>query len=147
MAIRAIDSAGKGVGPPRWPFTEALLTRLRAFPQLEIWREEGRIEIPPSHEGGFPIVSEEGVGGITLHLEGWFAHIGVIAEAEEWVLFALSRECRLRVELRGARAYAWTVEERDGAAWKAIAGVRRRCWAFWRRATVVYLQNDAQSAA
>ena len=120
---------------------EQVRQRLANYPHVRYKAGPAQITILPSGPAGFAISLAEAPGRYTVAFEGWHEEFTSEAEALECLSFGLSDACRLRVERRGAVAYRWTVEARDGDRWREDSTTGLLLFPFWRRRTVEYRQN------
>jgi hypothetical protein len=96
---------------------------------------------------GFTVIFRELADSFQVVCDGWYAHFEFADEAVTCFLDALSRATRLRVTLRGPTPYRWQLERRVAERWLPLVE-RARVWSpFWRRRSVVYLQNQLLEAA
>ncbi len=103
-------------------------------------REGAALRVEPDGPGGFEVWLGPGDAWEVAY-EGWHAPFADPEQALACFLLGLTEGVRLRVMRRGGAAQAWTVEVRDGDAWRAIGRVGRIFSPFWRRRDVVVLRN------
>jgi hypothetical protein len=105
---------------------------------------DDRIDVPPASPDGF-LVRLRMINDRTYVVEydGWRHEFDRAEDAYDCFEHGLSDSCRLRITLRGDVPVAWHAEKREYGMWvPANHRVRRRLVPFWRRARVVYRQNQ-----
>jgi hypothetical protein len=120
-------------------------------PVVEAAAVLARAGVAGAQEGAGLRVRPEGADGFEVWIgpgsawqvayEGWHADFADPEQALACFLLGLTEGVRLQVTRRGGRAQAWSVELRDGDAWRSIGRVGRIFSPFWRRKDVVTLRN------
>lgn len=128
------------------PFA-VIQARLRPFPQARYEASENAIEVYPVAVGGFRVAFRELEDSFQVACDGWYAHFEFADEAVASFLQALSPAVRLRVVFRGQTPCRWQLEVRGAEHWQSLVERARPFTPFWRRASVVYLQNHLLEAA
>jgi hypothetical protein len=127
--MRPVDLADRAAG------------ELRRFRSIPFLREGNAITVDPASPEGFQVsLSSDGARHL-VHFEGWHEEFTDAEQALGCFLSGLTRAVRLRVSRRGGRAHAWTLEVREGEAWKPAGTVGLLFFPFWRRKEVGVLQN------
>jgi hypothetical protein len=117
-------------------------TRLRKYPEVKYESTASSITVLPSSETGFNASFDVGNNRYTVSFNGWHEEFEDASEALDCFAFGLSDECRLKEGRRGSSAYRWTVESKQNGEWVADSETGLFFFPFWKRARVVYLQNN-----
>jgi hypothetical protein len=124
---------------------DEIRTKLRSYPNVKYESTDSSITVSPSSDAGFNVTLEISPGNYTVYFNGWHENFNDPSEALDCFAFGLSDECRLKEYRRGAFAYRWTVESKQNGEWVADTKTGLFLFPFWKRAEVVYLQNDLVS--
>jgi len=121
---------------------EALLSKLRRYPELRYRLIPGGVRIEAPNPGGFAITFQgEGTDWLVAFGEGGLhEHFERAEEALDFVAFGLSDRCRLR-ETRTCFLQKAAVEMRERDGWTLVHEVGAPRIAFRRRRSQVVLQN------
>ena len=121
---------------------EEIKTRLRKYPHIKYETSASSITVSPESDKGFKVGFEGGPGHYLVSFNGWHEEFTDANEALDCFAFGLSDECRLKEYRRGGFAYRWTVESKQKDGWVADSETGLLLFPFWKRAEVVYLQNN-----
>jgi hypothetical protein len=121
---------------------EEIKTRLRKYPNVKYESTASSITVFPSSNTGFNVSLDAAPGRYTVSFNGWHENFADTSEALECFAFGLSGECRLKEHRRGRFAYRWTVESKQNGQWVADSETGLFLFPFWKRAEVIYLQNN-----
>jgi len=121
---------------------EEIKTRLRNYPHIKYETSESSITVLPGSDKGFKVGFEGAPGHYLVSFNGWHEEFTDVNEALNCLAFGLSDECRLKEHRRGGFAYRWTVESKQNDEWVADSETGLFLFPFWKRAEVVYLQNN-----
>ncbi len=121
---------------------EEIKTRLRKYPHIKYETSASSITVLPGSDKGFKVGFEGGPGHYLVFFNGWHEEFTDADEALNCFVFGLSDECRLKEHRRGGFAYRWTVESKLKDEWVADSETGLLLFPFWKRAEVVYLQNN-----
>ncbi len=121
---------------------DEIMTRLRKYPDVKYESTASSITVLPSSDTGFNVSLEVGPSRYTVSFNGWHEDFEDAFEALDCFAFGLSDECRLKEYRRGNAAYRWTVESKHNGQWVADSETGLFLFPFWKRAEVVYLQNN-----
>ena len=121
--------------------------RLRPYPQAQYEASKNSIEVYPVTASGFRVVFRELEDSFQVACDGWYAHFEFADEAVACFLQALSPAARLRVVRRGQTPCRWQLEIREADSWRSLVERARVVAPFWRRRSIVYLQNHLLEAA
>jgi hypothetical protein len=121
---------------------EEIKTRLRKYPHIKYETSASSITVLPESDKGFKVGLEGTAGHYLVFFNGWHEEFTDVNEALDCFAFGLSDECRLKEHRRGGFAYRWTVESKQKNEWLADSETGLLLFPFWKRAEVVYLQNN-----
>ena len=121
---------------------DEIKTRLREYPDVKYQSSASSITVLPSSNAGFNVGLDVAPGRYTVSFNGWHEDFDDESEALDCFAFGLSDECRLKEYRRGNLAYRWVVESKQNGQWVADSETGLFIFPFWRRADVVYLQNN-----
>lgn len=121
---------------------EEISTRLRKYPHIKYEISASSITVLPESDKGFKVGFEDTAGPYLVFFNGWHDEFTDVNEALDCFAFGLSDECRLKEHRRGGFAYRWTVESKQADEWVADSETGLFLFPFWKRAEVVYLQNN-----
>ena len=120
-------------------------TKLRNYPDVKYESTDSSITVLPSSDTGFNVTLDIASGNYTVSFNGWHENFADPSEALDCFAFGLSDECRLKEHRRGQCAYRWSVESKQNGQWVADSETGLFIFPFWKRAEVVYLQNNLMS--
>jgi hypothetical protein len=121
---------------------DEIKTKLRDYPDVKYESSDSSITVLSSSDNGFNVTLDIASGNYTVSFNGWHENFADASEALDCFAFGLSDECRLKEHRRGRFAYRWTVESKQNGQWVADTETGLFIFPFWRRADVVYLQNN-----
>lgn len=122
---------------------EEIKTKLRNYPDVKYESTDSSITVlPSSSDTGFYVTLDVAPGNYTVSFNGWHENFADASEALGCFALGLSNECRLKEHRRGNFAYRWTVESKQNGQWVADSETVLVIFPFWKRAEVVYLQNN-----
>lgn len=122
---------------------DQLVAKLPRYEQATVTRADNSISIRPLGDTGFTVELLVGADGYTVSYDrGWHEEFDTEDEAIKCVGFGLSSSCRLAVTFRGSTPCRWAVQSRQGADWKTDSVTGLLIFPFWRRARLVFKQND-----
>ncbi|MGH9962301.1 MAG: hypothetical protein ACREBC_35135 [Pyrinomonadaceae bacterium] len=121
-------------------------TRLRKYPNVKYEITTSSITVLPSSEAGFTVRLDFASSRYTVSFNGWHEDFEDASETVDCFAFGLSDECRLKEYRRGSFAYRWAMESKQNGQWVADSETGLFLFPFWRRADVVYLQNNLISS-
>jgi hypothetical protein len=121
---------------------EEIKTKLRKYPNAKYESTDSSITVLPSSNVGFAVGFEGIAGRYTVSFNGWHEDFTDASEALDCFAFGLSDECRLKEYRRGNFSHRWVVESKQNGQWVADSETGLFLFPFWRRADVVYLQNN-----
>jgi hypothetical protein len=126
---------------------EEIKTKLRKYPHVKYETAGSSITVLPTSDSGFTVGFEGSTGRYTVFFNGWHEEFNDAAEALDCFAFGLSDECRLKEYRRGRFPYRWVVESKQNGEWVADSETGLFLFPFWKRAEVVYLQNNLITSA
>jgi hypothetical protein len=141
------------VGPTDGPASDdqdpiaAIQARLRRFPQARVEATETRVTVFPLDSTGFTVGFQIHGDRYLVTCDGWHEEFEAQGPALDCFGMALSPAARLRVTQRGTFAYKWQCQILRDGAWCGTTETGLLFFPFWRRRTVVYLQNRLLTAA
>src|SRR5262245_9648948 len=123
---------------------DEIKTKLRDYPDVKYECTDSSITVSSSSDAGFNVTLEVSPGNYTVYFNGWHENFAQASEALDCFAFGLSDECRLKEHRRGnfGFAYRWTVESKQDGQWIADSETGLFLFPFWKRANIVYLQNN-----
>ena len=121
---------------------DEIKAKLRNYPNVQSESTDSSISVLPSSDTGFNVTLDIASGNYTVSFNGWHEDFSDLSDAMECFAFGLSDECRLKEHRRGQFAYRWTVESKHHGQWVADSETGLFLFPFWKRAEVVYLQNN-----
>lgn len=121
---------------------KGIIQKLEKYPELKYSHGDGFISVDPPSELGFSVTLSANFPGYTVGFDGWHEEFEDEGEALDCFAFGLSDRCRFRVTMRGNISCSWTVESRDGVAWKEDSTTGLILIPFWRKRSIVYRQNN-----
>jgi hypothetical protein len=121
---------------------DEIKTKLRKYPDVKYECTNSSITVLPTSDTGFNVTLDAAPGNYTVHFNGWHENFADASEALDCFAFGLSDECRLKEHRRGDFAYRWIVESKQNSEWVADTETGLLVFPFWKRARVVYLQNN-----
>jgi hypothetical protein len=121
---------------------DEIKTRLQKYPHVKYESSSSSITVFPLSDSGFAVDFTVTGNQYTVSFNGWHEEFTDATEALNCFAFGLSDECRLKECRRGQFAYKWTVESKQDGEWVADSETALVLFPFWRRAQVVYLQNN-----
>ncbi len=119
---------------------KAIKKKLLKYPDLKYEQDDNSLAVMP--EGGFTVSIYENETGYTVCLEGWHKEFSDHDDALNCFAFGLSDQCRLKILQRGRFPYKWTLQYLEGDDWVDDTTTGLMFFPFWRKKTVVYLQNN-----
>lgn len=115
--------------------------RLLAYPELNVQAGSLQIVVDAPSADGFEVSLMIVDGEYTVGYAGWHEHFQSADEAIACFFYGLFGDCRLKVVLRGADEYRWSLENRRGSEWNMVSVTGLLFFPFWRRKRTVYRRN------
>lgn len=139
----------RGTGPASGESDPLMIlqARLLAYPQVRYTASSGQVVIHPLGPTGFGVALTRRRDQWVVHCDGWHEAYPSADEALKVALLALSPASRLVVSQRGSFRHRWRFEIRDHAEWRPVSEVGLLFYPFWRKPTLVTLQNRVLQAA
>ena len=118
------------------------LAGLLAGRDVRCERGEHGLTVPAADASGFDVALLAYRPAYIVCLGGWNDTFEDLAAALRLATLGLTRDCRVRVESRGGRPFAWAVERRlAGNAWAEIGEASHLSLRFWQPRRTRYLHN------
>jgi hypothetical protein len=121
---------------------EKIKAKLAKYPDTSFRIEGNSIFVCPEGENGFEVGLIQAEGEYTVCFEGWHETFSNENEALNCFSFGLSTKCRLKEFRYGDFAYKWVVESNQKGSWIEYGTTGLLLFPFWRKKSVVYLQNQ-----
>jgi len=121
---------------------EKIKEKLQKYPHINFEEDENSIWILPTSQKGFTVTLDIGYDNIKVFFNGWHEDFESEEEALNCFAFGLSRDCRLKEFRRNDESYKWTLEYKENDEWIADGTTSLFNFAFWKKQTIHYLQND-----
>ena len=121
---------------------QQIVDKLKSYSGVAYEATEDTVTVLPDSDKGFPVTLTAHGNSFMVYYDFWHEQFDSEEEALNCFVFGLSKECRLKLTNRGQRTYKWTVEYNDQASWKEDSTTGLFNLAFWKKSTVIYLQND-----
>ncbi len=124
---------------------EAILRRLREYPELCTDQTPDSVSVHPVSPTGFTVSLYQHSSGYSVSFEGWHEEFQTEEDALNCFAFGLSDECRLRVLSRGGFDYRWILQFLEDGEWHDESETGLLLFPFWRRREERILQNHSIS--
>ena len=119
--------------------------KLQKYPSLTYKVSENCITIhTPNQDAGFDITLYIDTGDYTAYtvaFGNWHGPFDSEEEALEFVVFGLSRKCRMRELCRGNSPYKWVIESYQNGKWEMVQETGTLFFPFWKMKTEKIYQN------
>lgn len=120
---------------------ETIQEHMRQYDAAKIVVSGNHLSVDCNAPDGFQVSFSDLSPFYRVSFDSWHDEFSDLDEALNCFAFGLSKQCRLKIELRGGVEQKWTVQSWENGEWLDDSSVGQTGLQFWKPITVVYRQN------